>query len=203
LAGAQQLPDVQRGWNMFAGLTYSCVQDILFAPTKDYMSAVTHIAGIISHIATKSLDERLCTFSVVEMHTAHGLVILKNVVAPRICNPVMKIGGDVVLATTSPEGPIEQFMVWAVRDVDMGVTYAEKSLFVARNGAVARAFLYSLMSLILIPVGLMLFVVPGIRAISTLCAAWRCALAVPTVVQIENAVQTMDQVQVPVMALAA
>ncbi|MEJ6003711.1 hypothetical protein [Paucibacter soli] len=167
------------------------------------MSAVTHIAGTISHISAHSWDEHLNTFSVVELQTAHGLVILKNVVVPRICDPVMKIGGDVVLATTSPEGPAEKFMVWAVRDLDQGVTYADKSLFVVRDGAVAQAFLFSLMSLIVIPVGLVLFVLPGVQAINALWKTWRRALAVPTVGQIESAVQAMELFQVPVMALVA
>lgn len=167
------------------------------------MTAIQTIAGIVSYVGAYSSHADVHTYSRIELHTVDGLVVLENVAAPSVCVALLSISKDVAITMTQSTEPGLSSVIWAVRDVVAGTTTFNKELFVARDTAVAAAVFFTLASFILIPVGLMCLVAPGLYVAYKLWKAWVVSLAFPSKEEIESAVAALDLIHAPEFALAA
>lgn len=150
------------------------------------------ISGRISHVGTYSSDAHCRTYRTVEIETAAGTLELVTVVAAKELDRAIKEGGHVTMSLLQAgEGSKRRCVVLGIHDEGQDRTFSNEEMFLLKPHARKQALLYSGMSIVLVPAGLILFVVPGLLWLWILWKAWSAIDTFPAPDEIRASVASL------------
>lgn len=150
------------------------------------------ISGRISHVGKSSRDPHCRTYTALEIETATGRVDLRIVVTAKELDRVINEGNLVSMSVLEAgEGAKRRCVVLGVYDEGMDQTFFSEEMFTLKAHARKQAVLYSFLSVVLVPMGLLLFVVPGLLWLYVLWKAWSAIDAFPTPDEIRASVASL------------
>ncbi len=163
------------------------------------MSNLRTIVGCVSHVGQYERDEHVHTYRVVEVATRSGREELKDVAAAHALVRAIKPQNEVAMVVLAfGAGNKAKSVILGIYDKGERRVFANEEMYAMRDHAVNQAFLFSFLSIFLIPLGLAFFIVPGLLCIKTLWKAWSSIKEFPPAPDIRQAVGNL-----PNEALAA
>jgi hypothetical protein len=166
------------------------------------MSKLETIAGRIVHVGSFTFDAHCHTYSAVEVETASGRIDMTTVMAANELDRVIEPGREVAMTVLrSGTGAKAKTVILGVCDTSQRRTFVNEEMFTLRAHATKQAVLYSLMSVVLLPVEFLLFVLPGFIWLWVLWRSWTSIGQFPTLEEIRESVAALDS-KTPAMASA-
>lgn len=166
------------------------------------MSKLETIAGRIVHVGAATFDAHCHTYNAVEVETVSGRIAMTTVMAASELDRVIEPGREVAMTVLrSGTGAKAKTVILGVYDASQRRTFVNEEMFALRAHATKQAVLYSLMSVVLLPVGFLLFVLPGFMWLWVLWKSWVSVSEFPTPEEIRESVAALDS-KTPAMASA-
>lgn len=151
------------------------------------------ISGRISHVGKSSSNAHCRTYNVVEIETAASRVDLKTVVAAKDLDRAIKENTFVSMSILEAgAGSNRRCVVLGVYDEGLDRTFFNEDMFTLKAHARKQAVLYSFLSVVLVPVGLLLFIVPGLLWLLVLWKAWSAVETFPAPDEIRASVESLS-----------
>jgi hypothetical protein len=151
------------------------------------------ISGRISHVGKSSSDAYCRTYNSVEIESVAGRVSLTTAVAANELDRAIKEGALVSMSIfEAGEGSNRRCVVLGVYDEGLDRTFFNEEMFTLKAHARKQAVLYSFLSVVLVPVGLLLFVVPGLLWLWVLWKAWSAIDTFPGPDEIRASVESLS-----------
>jgi len=165
------------------------------------------ITGRIIQVGAATVDAHCHTYADIEVETADGVLAFGPVLAASVCDKALLPGRAVSMAVTQTAGKGSKLVVWAVLDKASGRVFKNEELYKARQAAATQAFWLTLIAPVVIPVGLLLALIPGLLYAKAVWDMWAAVSAMPAADAIESAVASMSargpQAQASSLLLAA
>lgn len=156
------------------------------------MAKLDVIVGRILHVGTSRSDAHCRTYDVLEIETASGRLDLNTVVAAKELGRAIKTGGDVAMSVLHAGGGAKRrCVVLGIHDKAEGRTFVNEEMFLLRSHARKQAILYSVMSLVLVPLGLVFFVLPGVVWSWVVWKSWASIEEFPEPEEIRASVESL------------
>lgn len=151
------------------------------------------ISGRISHVGESTSDSHCRTYGALEVETASGRVDLRTVVAVKELDQAIKDGSLVSMSVLKAgEGSKRRCVVLGVYDEGLDRTFFSEEMSTLKAHARKQAVLYSFLSIVLVPLGLLLFVVPGLLWLWVLWKAWSAIDTFPASDEIRASVESLS-----------
>lgn len=156
------------------------------------MSNLKTIVGRVSHVGSSTRNEHDHTYSAVEIQTPDGRIDLKEVTAVNDVHRALKPQKDVALVVLHiDKGAKSKSIVLGAYDKGDQRLYANEEMYKLRDHATKSALLLSLSGIVVIPIGLAFFVVPGLLYIQVLWKSWTSIKFFPPGEEIRQAVERL------------
>ena len=149
------------------------------------------ITGRILEVGAATFDAHCHAYEDIEVKTAEGVLRFGPVLAASCCDGVLAPRRSVSMVVTQTAGKGAKLVVWAVLDKTSGRTFKNEDLYRARQTAATWALLLTLIGLVVIPVGLLLALIPGLLYAKAVWDMWVAVSSMPTAEAIESAVGLM------------
>jgi hypothetical protein len=150
------------------------------------------ITGRILGVGPATFDAHCHTYDDIDVETAQGVLSFRSVMAASVCDEVLAPGRSVTMVVSQTPGKRARLIVWAVLDRTSGRVFKNEELFEARKVAVTQACIQTLIAPVVIPVGLLLALVPGLMYAKSLWGAWSTVASIPGKADVEAAVAAMS-----------
>lgn len=156
------------------------------------MSKLETIVGRILHVGQYTSDAHCHTYSIVEVETASGRVDLPTVMAANELDRAIEPQRQVAMTVLrSGAGAKAKNVVLGIYDHTEKRTFVNEEMFALRAHARKQAVLYSLMSIVVLPVAFLLFVAPGFVWLWVLWKSWSSVNEFPTPEEIRESVAAL------------
>jgi len=157
------------------------------------MSQLETVVGRVQHIGKYTADEHIHTYSLVEVETTSGRLDLPTTVAANALARAIQPGREVAMSVLrSGTGAKAKNVILGIHDAAQNRTFVNEEMFTLRAHAKKQAVLYSLMSIVVLPVAFLLFVVPGFIWLWVLWKSWTSVDQFPTPEAIRESVNGLS-----------
>lgn len=157
------------------------------------MAKLDVIAGNIRHVGSSSTDAHCRTYDLLEIDTSAGRVDLKAAVVAKELSRAIKANGQVAMSVLQAgEGAKRRCVILGVYDSAEDRTFVNEEMFSLKSHARKQAVLYSILSIVLIPLGLALFVVPGLLWSWVVWKSWASVDEFPEPEEIQQSVVSLS-----------
>lgn len=150
------------------------------------------ITGRILEVGAATFDAHCHTYEDIEVETAEGVLKFGPVLAASVCDEALTPGRSVSMAVTQTAGKDAKLVVWAVLDKASGRVFKNEELYKARQTAATHAFWLTLIAPVVIPVGLLLALIPGLLYTKAVWEMWAAVGSMPAADAIEAVVDSMS-----------
>lgn len=150
--------------------------------------------GSISHYGAWTAENGANSYATIEVHTANGLVELKNVICPAEAHRVISGFKQATILYTQVEGKNASLVIWGILDHESGRVFTNDQVIDARKARVLMAIGQVVPMGFLTLVGLCLFVIPGLFFAYGYYKIWAAALAWPTAEEVKAALDDLKAV---------
>lgn len=151
------------------------------------MSNLESITGRILHVSQYTSDAHCHTYNLIEVDTPSGRVDLQTVMASNELHRAIEPRRDVAMTVLrSDAGSRKKTVILGIYDLGEKRTFANEEVFTLRDHARKQAVLYSLMSIVVLPVAFLLFVVPGFVWLWVRWKLWSSVGEFPTPAEIRE-----------------
>jgi hypothetical protein len=156
------------------------------------MSNLETIVGRVTHVGKHTFDQHIHVYSSVEIDTANGRVDLQDATAANALDRAIAPGKDVALAVLRLDaGGKSKCSILGVFDRGEQRLFVNEEMYSLREHATNQFLLYCLLGIVVIPVGLIFLVVPGLAYVYLLWKLWKSAKQFPTADGIRAAVEAL------------
>ncbi|WP_457324853.1 hypothetical protein [Roseateles sp. P5_E11] len=157
------------------------------------MSKLETISGRVKHVGQHSFDDHIHTYSLIELETSAGRVDLADASAANALRRAIEPGKSVALAILRmDDGGKLKNLVLGVYDKDEQRLFVNEEMYGLRDHAVKQFFLFSVLGIVIIPVGLAFFIIPGLLYIRALWKAWRSSRQLPAADELRTFVEALQ-----------
>lgn len=147
------------------------------------------ITGRILEVGAATFDAHCHTYEDIEVETAEGVLKFGPVLAASCCDEVLEPGRSVSLTATQTVGKGAKLVIWAVLDKTSGCIFKNEELYKARQTATTQSFWLTLIAPVVIPVGLLLALIPGLLYAKVVWDMWSTVSSLPAADAIRAAVE--------------
>lgn len=157
------------------------------------MSRFSTVIGRVSHVGQYSYDEHVHQYSLIEIETPSGRVDLKNITAANELSRAVSPGKPVAMTVLEAHSGSEQkALMVGIYDQSTRRLHVNEEIFTLRHNAKTQALLYTLLGIVVVPVGLALFLVPGLLYIRAIWKAWSSIEQFPSTEEMRSAVSALE-----------
>lgn len=150
------------------------------------------ITGRILGVGAATFDAHCHTYEDIELETAEGVLKFGPVLAASVCDEVLAPGSSVSMRATQTAGKGAKLVICAVLDKASGRVFKNEELYKARQTAATQAFWLTLLAPVVIPVGLLLALIPGLLYAKAVWGMWALVISMPAADAIESTVASMS-----------
>jgi len=156
------------------------------------MSKLETVSGRVKHVGQYSSDEHIHTYSLIEIETNAGRMDLPDASAANALCRAIEPGKSVSFAILRMEDSGKtKTMILGVYDREEQRLFVNEEMYGLRGHANKQVFLFGVLGIVIIPVGLAFFIVPGFLYIRALWKAWRSSRALPSADELRGFVEAL------------
>jgi hypothetical protein len=156
------------------------------------MSKLETISGHVKHVGQYSFDDHIHTYSLIELETSAGRVDLPDASAANALSRAIAPGKSVALAILRMDDSGQaKNMILGAYDREEQRLFVNDEMYRLRDHAVKQLFLYSVLGIVIIPAGLVFFIIPGLLYIRALWKVWRSSRQLPSAGELRHFVEAL------------
>lgn len=156
------------------------------------MSLLHTFTGRLGALGPGVSDADMRTYQTAEIVTQDGVIDMGHLLVPNQADRAMEPGRDVsILLMNNVNANDDKKLVLAAYDREQGRTFVDKRLTDPKSHLTKQAWLLSIISILGIPIGLALFVFPGLYLAYYLWKVWAAAAACPEEAEIQRHIEAL------------